>query len=241
MYPAKPPLPHILGRDGAGDVLAVGPGVENTHVGETRGILRGDTGVKVWGTFAEQVVVPAANVVPVPRNWSLEETAAAPLVFLTAWQALTQWSDPPAPPRAGSVLLVSGASGGVGTASVLLGKSMNLTVLALSRSAERREKLQELGADFVFDAGDPNLSQIVRKAIAPSGVDLAVDTVGGGAVQRIGANARPRRPDQCRRPLRRRRAGVQHRNAAVSAEPHRRGRGRGLYAGLRTSNVEADR
>ncbi len=144
MYPAKPPLPHILGRDGAGDVLAVGPGVENARVGETRGILRGDTGVEVWGTFAEQVVVPAANIVAVPRNWSQEETAAAPLVFLTAWQALTQWSDPPAPPRAGSVLLVSGASGGVGTASVLLGKSMNLTVLALSRSAEWREKLKEL-------------------------------------------------------------------------------------------------
>ena len=121
MYPARPPLPHVLGRDGVGDILAVGPGVQSARVGETVGILRGSTGIETWGTFAEKVVVPAANIVPVPRGWSLEETAGAPLVFLTAWQALTQWSDPPAPPRAGSVLLVSGASGGVGTASVLLG------------------------------------------------------------------------------------------------------------------------
>ena len=159
MYPARPPLPHVLGRDGVGDILAVGPDVDTARVGETVGILRGSTGVEAWGTFAEKVVVPAANIVPVPRGWSLEETAGAPLVFLTAWQALTQWSDPPAPPRAGSVLLVTGASGGVGTASVLLGKSMNLTVLALSRSASRGAKLKELGADFVFSTDEQDLHQ----------------------------------------------------------------------------------
>jgi NADPH2:quinone reductase len=179
MYPVRPPLPHVLGRDGVGEVLAVGPGVDSTRVGETVGILRGSTGVELWGTLAEKTVVPAANIVSVPRGWSLEETAAAPLVFLTAWQALTQWSDPPAPPCAGTVLLVTGASGGVGTASLLLGKSMNLTVLALSRNASRSENLKELGADFVFNAAEPNLHKTVRTAIAPRAVDLAVDTVGG--------------------------------------------------------------
>ena len=179
MYPARPPLPHILGRDGVGDILAVGPGVDSARVGDTVGVLRGSMGVEVWGTLAEKVVVPAANLVPIPRAWSLEETAAAPLVFLTAWQALTQWSDPPAPPRAGSVLLVTGASGGVGTASLLLGKSMNLTVLALSRSADRGAKLKELGADFVFGTEEQNLYKTVRAAIAPRAVDLAVDTIGG--------------------------------------------------------------
>src|SRR5262245_55605031 len=124
MYPARPPLPHILGRDGVGEVLAVGPGVGNARVGETVGILRGSTGVEEWGTLAEKVVVPDGSIIPIPAGWSLEETAGGPLVFLTSWQALTQWSDPPAPPPAGSVLLVTGASGGVGTASILLGRSM---------------------------------------------------------------------------------------------------------------------
>ena len=122
MYPARPPLPHILGRDGVGEVLAVGTNVTAVRPGETVGILRGITGVDVWGTLAEKVAVPASNLVPVPPGWSLEELAGAPLVCLTAWQALTQWSDPPAPPDPGSVVLVTGASGGVGVASVLLAK-----------------------------------------------------------------------------------------------------------------------
>jgi NADPH:quinone reductase len=179
LYPAKPPLPHILGRDGVGDVVAVGTEVESVRKGDTVGILRCHAGVDTWGTLAELTVVPAASVAPVPAGWSLEEMAGGPLVFLTAFQALTQWSDPPASPRAGSMLLVTGASGGVGVASVLLGKSMGLTVVALSRSAEKGAKLKELGADFVFDPADANLRKSVATAIAPKKVDLVVDSVGG--------------------------------------------------------------
>jgi len=179
MYPARPPLPHILGRDGVGDVIAVGSGVDNALMGQTLGVLRSSVGVEAWGTLAEKVVVPAVNSVPIPEGWSLEEMAGAPLVFLTAWQALTQWTDPPSPPRAGSVLLVTGASGGVGVASVLLGKAMNLSVVALSRSQEKGAKLKELGADFVFNPEAQNLRKALMAAIAPKKVDLAVDNVGG--------------------------------------------------------------
>jgi NADPH2:quinone reductase len=179
MYPANPPLPHIIGRDGVGDVLAVGPGVGNVQVGETVGILRCDVGVETWGTLAEKVVVPMESATRIPHGWSLEEMAGAPLVFLTAWQALTQWADPPAPPPAGCILLVTGASGGVGVASVQLGKSMALTVVALSRSEEKRARLKTLGADFVFAPVDRNLVEAVKTAIVPKRVDLAVDSVGG--------------------------------------------------------------
>ncbi|WNM56379.1 quinone oxidoreductase family protein [Candidatus Nitrospira allomarina] len=179
MYPANPSLPHILGRDGVGDVIAVGTGVESVWVGETVGILRCEVGVEQWGTLAEKVVVPAKSVARIPTGWSDEEMAGAPLVFLTAWQALTQWADPPAPPSSKTILLVTGASGGVGVASVLLGKSMNLTVVALSRSAEKRAKLKQLGADFVFDPMDNNLIEMVTAALSPRKVDLAVDNVGG--------------------------------------------------------------
>jgi NADPH:quinone reductase len=185
MYPAKPPLPHILGRDGVGVVAAVGEGVRDVHIGETVGILRCDVGVESWGTLAEQVVVPAECVTRIPSGWSLKEMAGAPLVFLTAWQALTQWSDPPAPPPAGSVLLVTGASGGVGVASVLLGKSMNLTVVALSRHAEKRATLKKLEADFVFDPMDSNLIKAVTGVLRPRKVDLAVDSVGGPLLPQV--------------------------------------------------------
>jgi NADPH:quinone reductase len=178
-YPARPQFPHVLGRDAAGTVLAVGPGVTSVSVGQAVGILRCEAGVNTWGTLAEQTVVPAASLAPVPTGWSEQEMAAAPLVFLTAWQALTQWTEPAAPPAPASVLLVTGASGGVGVASVLLGKSMGLTVVALSRSAEKQARLRELGADFVFDPADPKLAKAILTALNPRRVDLVVDSVGG--------------------------------------------------------------
>ena len=185
MYPAKPALPHILGRDGVGEVVAVGSAVSNFKPGDTVGILRCDVGVEVWGTLAEKVVAPAQSVAPPPAGWSLEQMAAAPLVYLTAWQALTQWNEPAAPLPAGSVLLVTGASGGVGTASVQLGKSMGLTVVGLSRSAAKGAKLRDLGADFVFDPADANLRKAVMTAIAPRKVDLVVDNVGGALFNQL--------------------------------------------------------
>ncbi len=185
LYPAKPRLPHILGRDGAGEVLAIGAGVENVRVGDAVGILRCDAGVNIWGTLAEKTVVPAASLAPIPAGWPLEEMAGAPLVFLTAWQALTQWSEPEAPPVAGQTLLVTGASGGVGVASVLLGKSMGLTVVALSRSKEKGAKLKDLGADFVFDPADPKLRKSILAAIEPRKVDLVVDSIGGALFNQV--------------------------------------------------------
>ncbi|MBX3330406.1 MAG: zinc-binding alcohol dehydrogenase family protein [Nitrospira sp.] len=185
LYPAEPPLPHILGRDGVGDVEIVESRAGNICVGDTVGILRCETGVETPGTLAEKVVVPAESLVRIPDGWSLEEMAGAPLVFLTAWQSLTQWNDPPAPPPGKSVLLVTGASGGVGVASVMLGKSMDLIVVALSRNAEKRTKLKTLGADVVFDPADKNLVKTISAVISPKKVDLAVDCVGGKLLPQV--------------------------------------------------------
>ncbi len=185
LYPTKPTLPHILGRDGVGDVESVGSRLADIRAGDTVGILRCDTGVEKPGTLAEKVVVPAESLVRIPSGWSLEEMAGVPLVFLTAWQALTQWNDPLVSPPEGSVLLVTGASGGVGVASVLLGKSMNLIVAGLSRDAQKRTKLKTLGADFVFDPGDKNLVKSISVAIGPKKADLAVDCVGGKLLPQV--------------------------------------------------------
>ena len=179
MYPAKPGLPHVLGRDGAGRVTVVGSEVHDMQPGDTVGILRCDVGVDVWGTLAEKVVAPSESLARLPTNWSLEEMAAAPLVFLTAWQALTQWSDPPAPPLPGSRVLVTGASGGVGVASVLLAKSMNLTVVALSRSTHKQARLKDLGADFVFDPNESGLAKAIAGGLGRRKLDLVIDSVGG--------------------------------------------------------------
>jgi len=122
-YPAKPPLPHVLGRDGVGEVESLGAGVTDWKIGDVAVLLRGEVGVNRWGTFAELVNVPRDYLVRLPGGqqgqqdgqqggWSEQEAAGAPLVYLTAWQAITQWGDLPTQP----VMLVSGASGGVGVA-----------------------------------------------------------------------------------------------------------------------------
>ena len=178
-YPAKPILPHVLGRDGVGEAVAVGEGVANVKPGDIVGILRGHTGVESWGTLAEKTAVDSTNLVPLPQGWSQQELAGAPLVFLTAWQALTQWNEPEAPPSAGSVALITGASGGVGSAAVLLAKSMDLTVVALSRSQQKAAQLTQLGADFVFDPSEKDVRKLILPAIAPKRVDIVVDTVAG--------------------------------------------------------------
>jgi NADPH2:quinone reductase len=181
LYPAKPPLPHVLGRDGVGVVSAVGAGVADVKVGDRLAILRGETGVNRAGTLAQRVTVRAEELIPVPAGWSLEQAAAAPLVYLTAYQALTMWADLPA----GAVVLVTGASGGVGVASVQLAKAMGHTVVAQSRDARKAGQLKALGADVTLDPQAPDWRKQLKAAMAGRRVDLAIDNIGGKLLSEV--------------------------------------------------------
>ena len=180
-YPAKPPLPHILGRDGIGTVVAVGAEVQGLGVGDRRIVLRGDTGVEKPGTFAELVAVPAQNVVEVPVGWDDTESAGATLVYLTAYQALTMWGSLPT----STVVIVTGASGGVGVATVQLAMAMGFTVVALSRSEGKQARLLSLGASHVFDPGDGAWRKKLRAALGERRVDLAIDNIGGALLPEV--------------------------------------------------------
>jgi len=181
LYPAKPPLPHILGRDALGTVVRQGAGVTGPRLGERRIILRGETGVNRAGTFARYVAVAAESLVEVPAGWSDTEAAGAPLVFLTAYQALTMWG--PLTPAA--VVLVTGASGGVGVASVQLAVALGHTVVALSRHAEKAQRLCQLGATLALNPTDPRWRQALKAALGPRRVALAVDNVGGRLLPQV--------------------------------------------------------
>jgi NADPH:quinone reductase len=175
LYPAKPKLPHVLGRDGLGTVVEVGSGVKDIRVGDRRSILRGEVGVNRPGTFAQRVAVPAEDLVEIPAGWSEQEAAGATLVYLTAYQALTMWDPLPAP----AVVLVTGASGGVGVASVQLAAAMGHRVLALSRSPEKSRRLEQLGAAATFNPDDPKWREAVKAQLGTHRVDLAIDNIGG--------------------------------------------------------------
>jgi NADPH:quinone reductase-like Zn-dependent oxidoreductase len=116
------------------------------------------------GTFAERVAVPRRNLVPKPAELSFAEAACLPTAWLTAYRMLfTRAAVAP-----GSTLLVQGAGGGVATALIVLGRAAGLRVWATSRSASKRARALELGADAVFESG----------ARLPERVDAVAETVG---------------------------------------------------------------
>lgn len=174
-YPARPAMPHILGRDGLGIVRALGTGVSGVPIGEKRILLRSEIGVNRPGTFAARVAVPAESLVTPPMGWTDEESAGAALVYLTAFQAITSWND--LPPR--SVVLVTGASGGVGVAAVHLAKALGHTVAAQSRDPAKADRLRAQGADLVLNPNDPDWPSQLKARLNHRRVDLVIDNIGG--------------------------------------------------------------
>jgi NADPH2:quinone reductase len=180
-YPAKPELPHILGRDGVGIVRAVAPKVSGIKVGETYAVLRGETGVNRAGTFAQKVAVPADSLVQVPKGWTLQQASCATLVYLTAYQAISQWTDLPKK----AIVLITGASGGVGVAAIQLASAMGHQVVGLSRSEEKRKQLHDLGASITLDPKDDQWTTQLRQQLGDPKVDLAIDNIGGELFNRV--------------------------------------------------------
>ncbi len=173
-YPGGPKPPFIPGRDGSGVILE-GDDAGCWKTGDEVVVLQSSTTDLVHGTLCEQQWIAAENLAPLPSGWTLADGAAAPLVYLTAYQALTG----AAPIRPGQLVLVTGASGGVGIAAVQLGLALGGRVIALSRSEEKRTRLRELGVEHVFSPDDPDLKDQIRAATGRRGVDVVVENVGG--------------------------------------------------------------
>ena len=188
-YPGKPAMPHILGRDGIGVIRAVGKGVSDFRIGQRVLVIRGDCGVNRWGTFAQRVAISAESIAVPPDGWTEPQAGCAALVYLTAYQSLTQWGELPP-----SVVLVTGASGGVGVATIHVAKALGHTVVALSRGTGKWDVLKRLGADYVVDSTEPHWAAKLKQSLHPKRVDLAVENIGGAGfvqvVETLGPNGK---------------------------------------------------
>jgi len=173
-YPAKPKFPHVLGRDACGVVESVGEGVTGFSAGDRIVLLRSEVGVNTPGAFADYFVLPAESAAYAPQDWSDAESAAGPLVYLTAHQALTMWGDFPA-----GIVLVTGASGGVGLACIHLARSLGHRVIALSRGTKKSQSLLDQGANLVLDPSEKEFVGKVREYAGKPGIALAVDNIAG--------------------------------------------------------------
>ncbi len=135
------------------------------------------------GGYAEQVVVPAAQTLPVPDGVDLLDAAALPEAVCTAWTNLVDSGRL----RSGETLLVHGGSGGVGSVAVQLGAALGARVVATAGGPERTARCRELGASAVVDHRSEDVVAAVREATDGRGADVVLDVLGGGA---LGDNVR---------------------------------------------------
>ncbi|BAN51183.1 NADPH:quinone oxidoreductase family protein [Metapseudomonas resinovorans] len=183
-YQFKPPFPFSPGGEAAGVVAAVGEKVSHLKPGDRVMALTG------WGSFAEQVAVPAYNVMPIPKGVDFNSAAAFGMTYGTSMHALKQRANL----QPGETLLVLGASGGVGLAAVEIGKAMGARVIAAASSAEKLEVAKAAGADALINYSEENLKDRVKELTGGQGADVIYDPVGGdlfdAAVRAINWNGR---------------------------------------------------
>jgi NADPH:quinone reductase len=168
-YQVKPPLPFSPGFEIAGEVLEVGDGVSHLQAGD-KVMALGD-----YGGYAEEVVVPAAMVMPRPPTMSDIHAAAFPVAYGTSHVALEHR----ARLQAGETLLVFGAAGGVGLTAVEIGKRMGATVIACASSPEKLQVAAQYGADHLIDYSHESVRERVKEITGGKGADVIYDPVGG--------------------------------------------------------------
>jgi len=168
VYPVMPPLPAVLGLEGAGVVEDVGNEVSGIRKGQRVSFI-------APGSYAEKVAVDSATVIPLPDEIDFDAAAAFPVIYLTAYHLLHTVGRI----RDGGWVLSHAAAGGVGTAVIQLARIAGAHVIGLTSSKEKAARATELGADFVFTYDRQSLVQDVMKASGGKGVDLVLDSVAG--------------------------------------------------------------
>jgi NADPH:quinone reductase-like Zn-dependent oxidoreductase len=188
-------MPHVLGSDIAGDIVEVGDLCERVKPGwrvllspgmscrQCEYCLAGNDnlcrrftmfGYGVDGGNVELLAAPEYSAIQIPDSMSFEEAAAAPLVFVTAWHMLMAR----AKLQPGEDVLVLAASSGVGTCAIQIAKMFQCRVIATAGGEGKLAKARALGADYVIDHYQQDISAEVKKLTGKRGVDVVVEHVG---------------------------------------------------------------
>jgi NADPH2:quinone reductase len=168
-YQLKPELPFTPGVEAAGEVAEIGDGVGGIAVGD-RVIAR-----MRYGAYAEEVVVAPPQLTPLPANFDHAEGATFLAAHGTAYHALVDRAQL----QRGEVLLVHGAGGGVGLATVEIGKLLGATVIAAASSEEKLAVAKKKGADHLIPYAREPFRDAVKRITDGRGADVVFDPVGG--------------------------------------------------------------
>lgn len=174
-YQVRPPLPYVFGVDGSGVVLACGAGATRFRPGDEVVIQNSDL---TGGCCAERITVPERLVFSKPPRLSFAQAAALSPYF-TVFHAFRRR----APVRRGEVLVVHGASGGIGLAAVELGKVRGAVVIGVAGDDEKLKAVAAKGADHLVNYNSCDLKDEIRRLTEGRGADVHCDPVGGAAFE----------------------------------------------------------
>jgi NADPH2:quinone reductase len=171
MYAPPPTASDLPGLEGAGEVVALGAGVEGLKVGDqVCALLPG-------GGYAEYVATPAAHCLPVPKGMGLKEAACLPETFFTVWTNVFDRGGL----QAGERFLVHGGSSGIGTTAIQLGRAFGARVFATAGTDSKCEACVQLGAEAAINYRDTDFVDVMQ---AEGGANVILDMVGGSYIAR---------------------------------------------------------
>ena len=167
LYPGGPKPGSILGGEVSGIIDKIGEGVEGLNIGEKV------MGLSPNGSYSSQVCIDSDAVIKLPDNFQLDEAAAFPIVYITAYMMMFDLGNL----QDGDTFLIHGAGGGVGTAAIQLAKTKNVKIIGTS-SSWKHEKLREMGVDKCIDYNTDDTEKEIMNFTNGKGVDLIIDPIG---------------------------------------------------------------
>ncbi|MDQ0405057.1 NAD(P)H-quinone oxidoreductase [Streptomyces sp. NPDC000349] len=173
-YDPPPGASPYPGLECSGRIAALGPGVSGWAVGdEVCALLSG-------GGYAEKVVVPSGQLLPVPKGVGLKEAAALPEVVCTVWSNVFMVAHL----RPGETLLVHGGSSGIGTMAIQLAKAVGARIAVTAGTPEKLERCAELGADILVNYREQDFVAELKEATGGAGADVILDNMGAKYLDR---------------------------------------------------------
>lgn len=179
-------LPSSLGYEASGLVDAVGEGVEDVKVGDRVSTIPAFP-MSRYGVYGEYAIVPSLAVAHFPDNLTFEEGASIWMQYLTAYGALIQYSRI----MPGDYILITAASSSVGYAAIELVKAKGAVAIAATRTAKKKQRLLEAGADFVIVTEEEDLAKRVYEVTDNHGADVILDAVAGPFLKKLAEAAAP--------------------------------------------------
>ena len=173
-YPPPPGASDLPGLEIAGEVVAVGPGTHRHKVGDkVMSLVAG-------GGYAEYCIAPDAHAITVPDSLSMTEAGALPETLMTVWHNVFERGGL----KSGETLLIHGGSSGIGTMAIQLAKNFGARVIVTVGSRDKAEACLKLGADHAIDYKTEDFVAATRELTNGAGVDVILDMVGGGYIEK---------------------------------------------------------